>query len=62
MTCVAEGADALVLLAEWNLFRNLNLEQVKGKLKSPVFIDLRNIYEPEKMARLGFHYTSIGRP
>lgn len=58
---VADGADALILMTEWNPFRNLDLDLIKKKLKSPIFIDLRNVYEPKKMAALGFQYTSIGR-
>lgn len=58
----AEGADAIILITEWNPFRNLNLERIKKGLKSPIFIDLRNVYEPKRMADLGFHYTSVGRP
>jgi UDPglucose 6-dehydrogenase len=57
----AQGADALVLMTEWNLFRNLDLSKVKSALRHPLFIDLRNVYEPERMAALGFHYISIGR-
>ena len=56
-----DGADALVLMTEWNVYRNLNLELVKNKLKTPIFIDLRNVYEPETMKTLGFEYYSIGR-
>jgi UDPglucose 6-dehydrogenase len=58
----AAGADALVLMTEWNQFRNLDMERIKAGLRSPVFVDLRNVYEPEKMAQLGFRYTSVGRP
>jgi UDPglucose 6-dehydrogenase len=58
---VAEEADAIILMTEWNLFRNLDLDQIKKKLKTPIFIDLRNVYDPKKMAALGFQYTSIGR-
>lgn len=58
---VADGADALILMTEWNPFRNLDLDLIKKKLKSPIFIDLRNVYEPKKMAALGFQYTSVGR-
>ena len=57
----AEGADALVILTEWNQFRSLDLERMKTLLNAPLVIDLRNIYEPEKMASAGFHYVSIGR-
>ncbi len=58
----AEGADALVLMTEWNQFRNLDFERMKKSLRRPLFIDLRNVYEPERMAALGFHYVSVGRP
>ncbi|MCL5024008.1 MAG: UDP-glucose/GDP-mannose dehydrogenase family protein [Nitrospirae bacterium] len=58
----ARGADALVIVTEWNQFRNLDLEKVKALLKQPLFFDLRNIYEPEKMKRLGFRYFCVGRP
>jgi UDPglucose 6-dehydrogenase len=56
------GADALVLVTEWNQFRNLDLERIKSSLNAPVFVDLRNVYEPARMASLGFRYTSVGRP
>lgn len=56
-----DGADALVILTEWNEFRALDLGRVKDLLRSPVLIDLRNIYNPDDMAAAGFHYTSIGR-
>ena len=55
-------ADAVVILTEWNQFRNLDLDRVKALLKAPVFIDFRNIYNPREMAEAGFSYTSIGRP
>ena len=58
----AAGADALILMAEWNQFRNLDLERIKSSLKRPVFVDLRNVYEPARMTALGFRYTSVGRP
>jgi UDPglucose 6-dehydrogenase len=58
----AQGADALVLMTEWNQFRNLDLEKLKAVLQRPVFIDLRNVYEPGKMAAMGFRYISVGRP
>jgi UDPglucose 6-dehydrogenase len=60
-SCV-EGADAMVIVTEWNEFRALDLKRVKALLAEPVVVDLRNIYRPEDMARLGFHYQSIGRP
>ncbi|MEK7221724.1 MAG: nucleotide sugar dehydrogenase, partial [Nitrospirota bacterium] len=56
------GADALVLMTEWNQFRNLDLERIKSSLTRPVFVDLRNVYEPARMTALGFHYSSVGRP
>ncbi len=58
----AEGADALVLLTEWNRFRALDLTELKNKLKSPLVIDLRNIYKPHEMKEHGFDYHSVGRP
>jgi len=56
------GADCLVLVTEWNEFRALNLSKVKAALKSPVVIDLRNVYDPVEMRESGFEYISIGRP
>jgi len=58
---MAKGCDALVLVTEWNQFRRLDLERIKSLLKSPVFIDLRNVYDPEQMRRVGFKYTCVGR-
>nr|WP_321439279.1 UDP-glucose/GDP-mannose dehydrogenase family protein [uncultured Hyphomonas sp.] len=58
----AEGADALVIVTEWDQFRALDLERIKAGLKSNIVVDLRNIYSPEDMAAKGFAYTSIGRP
>jgi UDPglucose 6-dehydrogenase len=58
---VAEGCDALVLATEWNQFRRLDLQRVKALLKTPVFIDLRNVYDPDQMGRLGFTYSGVGR-
>ncbi|BBE33793.1 UDP-glucose dehydrogenase family protein [Sphingosinicella microcystinivorans] len=56
------GADAAVLLTEWNELRALDLAKVKAQLKSPLFIDLRNVYPPEDMRSAGLQYHSIGRP
>ena len=56
-----DGADAVVLLTEWNEFRALDLERMKRLLKSPTLIDLRNVYKPAEMAAAGFFYFSIGR-
>jgi len=58
----AEGADALVIATEWNQFRKLELDRLHQLLSQPLVIDLRNLYEPEKMAAAGFRYVSIGRP
>ena len=57
-----EGADAMVIITEWNQFRALDLDRVKDTLNGNVVVDLRNIYSPEDMAKRGFAYTSIGRP
>jgi UDPglucose 6-dehydrogenase len=57
----ATGADVTVLMTEWNEFRNLNLERLKAVMASPVFVDLRNVYEPARMQASGFKYISIGR-
>ena len=56
-----EGADALVLVTEWDAFRALDLTKVKTLLKFPVVVDLRNVYRPDEMERHGFTYVSIGR-
>ena len=56
-----DGADALVIVTEWNQFRALDMEKVKGLLKSPKIADLRNIYEPADMRELGFEYVGVGR-
>jgi UDPglucose 6-dehydrogenase len=58
---VAEGSHAIVLLTEWNQFRLLDLTRIKGLLKEPVFIDLRNVYEPLQMREMGFRYCGVGR-
>ncbi|SED99094.1 UDP-glucose dehydrogenase [Rhizobiales bacterium GAS188] len=60
-SCV-EGADALVIVTEWDAFRALDLDRVKTLLRRPLIIDLRNIYRPEEMRRRGFTYVSVGRP
>lgn len=58
--CLA-GADAMVLVTEWDMLRGLDLNRVKAALKEPVVVDLRNVYRPEEMKRVGLHYVSIGR-
>jgi len=56
-----KGADALIIMTEWNQFRNLELDKIKALLNSPIFFDLRNIYDPQKMREKGFQYYSVGR-
>ena len=56
-----QGADAIVILTEWNEFRSLDLARAKSLLRTPVLIDLRNIYRPEDVVAAGFSYTSVGR-
>jgi UDPglucose 6-dehydrogenase len=57
-----QGADAVVIVTEWNAFRNLDLARMKAALKAPVVVDLRNVYAPAEMKAAGFRYSSIGRP
>lgn len=57
-----ERSDAVVFVTEWNEFRLLDLERVRRTLATPLVIDLRNIYDPDEMAKAGFTYHSIGRP
>ncbi|MFO1151173.1 MAG: UDP-glucose/GDP-mannose dehydrogenase family protein [Alsobacter sp.] len=57
----AEGADALVIVTEWDAFRALDLGRIQRGLKAPVVVDLRNIYRPDDMRKRGFTYVSVGR-
>jgi UDPglucose 6-dehydrogenase len=57
-----EGADAMVIITEWDQFRALDLERIKKAMAGNIVVDLRNIYRPDNMAAKGFSYTSIGRP
>jgi UDPglucose 6-dehydrogenase len=57
----AEGADALAIVTEWDAFRALDLTRIKGLMKAPVLVDLRNIYPPEEAVSRGFTYVSVGR-
>ncbi len=59
---VCKGSDCLLILTEWNEFKELDLKKVKKLLHQPVIVDGRNIYDPKKMKALGFHYFSMGRP
>ncbi|MBI3437460.1 MAG: UDP-glucose/GDP-mannose dehydrogenase family protein [Proteobacteria bacterium] len=58
--CV-QGADAVVIITEWDQFRALDFDRIKDALKAPVVIDLRNVYRPEDMRAKGFKYVSVGR-
>ncbi|MDZ7291251.1 MAG: UDP-glucose/GDP-mannose dehydrogenase family protein [candidate division KSB1 bacterium] len=55
------GADALVFVTEWNQFRSLDIDKIKNLLKTPTVIDLRNIYDPQRMQEKGFNYFAVGR-
>ncbi len=57
----AEGADALVIVTEWEQFRALDLERLKREMACPIMIDLRNVYRPDEVIACGFRYESIGR-
>jgi UDPglucose 6-dehydrogenase len=59
-SCI-DGADALVIVTEWDAFRALDLQRVRSLLKRPVLVDLRNIYRPDDMQARGFTYVSVGR-
>jgi UDPglucose 6-dehydrogenase len=56
------GADALVVITEWNEFRALSPAKLKAAMRGAVLVDLRNIYDPEAMRQAGFAYHSVGRP
>ena len=58
----AKGAHALALVTEWNEFRRLDLARVRRVMRRRVLVDLRNVYEPAAVRRLGFEYTCVGRP
>ncbi|HMS85440.1 MAG TPA: UDP-glucose/GDP-mannose dehydrogenase family protein [Nitrospira sp.] len=57
----AEGADALVIMTEWNIFRSLDFEKLKSTMRAPLLIDLRNVYDPERVTAAGFKHVSVGR-
>jgi UDPglucose 6-dehydrogenase len=57
----AEGADAIAVITEWNEFKLLSLERLRSAMRRPLVFDGRNMYEPERMRRLGFEYHTIGR-
>ena len=56
-----DGADALVIVTDWNEYRHPDLKRIKATLKRPIVVDGRNLYDPAKMRSLGFTYLSIGR-
>ena len=56
-----DGADAIVLMTEWNVYRGLDLARVRDLMSGRVFVDLRNVYEPADMEAAGFEYTGVGR-
>jgi UDPglucose 6-dehydrogenase len=58
---MSEGCDALIVVTEWNEFKQLDLDKIRGLLKSPVIFDGRNIYDPNRMREMGFTYRAIGR-
>ena len=58
---MSEGCDALIVITEWNEFKQLDLEKIKGLLKSPIIFDGRNIYDPKMMKEIGFKYRGMGR-
>jgi UDPglucose 6-dehydrogenase len=57
----AEGVDAVVIMTEWNVFRTLDFEKLKSIMRVPVLLDLRNVYDPERVGDAGFKYVSVGR-
>jgi len=57
----ARGSDALVILTEWNQFRNLDLNRLKSIMNKLIIIDTKNLYEPCKVKELGFKYIGMGR-
>ena len=58
---LADGADAFIVVTEWNQFRNMDLERIKTLMNEPVLVDLRNVYTPERARKIGFKYASTGR-
>ena len=58
---VAAGADAIVVVTDWNELKALKMEEIRAAMRRPLLIDGRNIYDPDKMSHLGFIYCGIGR-
>jgi UDPglucose 6-dehydrogenase len=59
---VAEGADGLIIMTEWNQFRTLDFERLKTSMRTPLLLDLRNVYDSERVVAFGFRHVSVGRP
>jgi UDPglucose 6-dehydrogenase len=59
---VAEGADALVIVTEWDEFRALDLGKLAERMRGRMLVDLRNVYDPDEAQRAGLDYRGIGRP
>jgi len=57
-----QGADALLVLTEWQEYRVLDLPRMKSLMRRPIIVDARNLYEPARLREAGFRYASIGRP
>ncbi|MGC1305125.1 MAG: UDP-glucose/GDP-mannose dehydrogenase family protein [Caulobacteraceae bacterium] len=57
----AEGADVVVIVTEWDQFRALDLERLKSAMRTPILVDLRNVYQPSEVQAVGFKYTGVGR-
>jgi len=57
----AEGADAVVIVTEWDQFRALDLARLKAAMRTPILVDLRNIYQPAEVRAAGFSYVGVGR-
>jgi UDPglucose 6-dehydrogenase len=58
---LADGCDALMVITEWNEFKQLDMKRVKQRMRGDVIVDGRNIYEPEQMRKFGFRYRGVGR-
>jgi UDPglucose 6-dehydrogenase len=58
---LAQGCDAVIICTEWNEFKNLDLQRLHDRMRQPLVIDGRNIYDPDEMASYGFHYRGVGR-
>jgi UDPglucose 6-dehydrogenase len=56
-----EGADALIIVTEWKQYRTPDFNRMKSLLKEPVILDGRNLFDPDRMSRIGFEYVGIGR-